>query len=139
MVIGVHFMSLELGGRITGLCQPMMAMYRPHNNQAQTVEQTRCLSGRSPDPARTRRLHPVSAPVPCRADRLQHAQSQQRGVMVIGVHFMSLELGGRITGLCQPLHRLIIVRAIHGHHWLAQSGNTAAQLQRHKVQAKRKR
>jgi len=31
LVIGVHFMSLELGGRAMGLCQPMMAMYRPHN------------------------------------------------------------------------------------------------------------
>lgn len=41
MVIGVHFMSLELGGRITGLCQPMMAMYRPHNNQAMEWVQTK--------------------------------------------------------------------------------------------------
>ncbi|WOZ75554.1 kdo(2)-lipid IV(A) palmitoleoyltransferase [Kosakonia sacchari] len=32
MVVGVHFMSLELGGRVMGLCQPMMATYRPHNN-----------------------------------------------------------------------------------------------------------
>lgn len=31
MVVGVHFMSLELGGRVMGLCQPMMATYRPHN------------------------------------------------------------------------------------------------------------
>lgn len=41
MVIGVHFMSLELGGRITGLCQPMMAMYRPHNNRAMEWAQTK--------------------------------------------------------------------------------------------------
>lgn len=41
MAIGVHFMSLELGGRITGLCQPMMAMYRPHNNQAMEWAQTK--------------------------------------------------------------------------------------------------
>ena len=41
MVIGVHFMSLELGGRITGLCQPMMAMYRKHNNQAMEWAQTK--------------------------------------------------------------------------------------------------
>lgn len=41
MVIGVHFMSLELGGRITGLCQPMMAMYRPHNNKALEWMQTK--------------------------------------------------------------------------------------------------
>lgn len=34
LVIGVHFMSLELGGRVMGLCQPMMATYRPHNNKA---------------------------------------------------------------------------------------------------------
>lgn len=33
MVVGVHFMSLELGGRAMGQCQPMMAMYRPHNNR----------------------------------------------------------------------------------------------------------
>lgn len=33
MVVGVHFMSLELGGRVMGLCQPMMATYRPHNNK----------------------------------------------------------------------------------------------------------
>src|SRR5690606_20929222 len=32
IVVGVHFMSLELGGRVMGLCQPMMATYRPHNN-----------------------------------------------------------------------------------------------------------
>ncbi|VFS44513.1 lipid A biosynthesis lauroyl (or palmitoleoyl) acyltransferase [Enterobacter cancerogenus] len=32
MVVGVHFMSLELGGRVMGLCQPMMATYRPHNS-----------------------------------------------------------------------------------------------------------
>ncbi|WMY95323.1 MAG: kdo(2)-lipid IV(A) palmitoleoyltransferase (plasmid) [Arsenophonus sp.] len=42
MVIGVHFMSLELGGRITGLCQPMMAMYRPHNNRVIEWIQTKC-------------------------------------------------------------------------------------------------
>lgn len=40
LVIGVHFMSLELGGRAMGLCQPMMAMYRPHNNKAMEVVQT---------------------------------------------------------------------------------------------------
>jgi KDO2-lipid IV(A) palmitoleoyltransferase len=28
MVVGVHFMSLELGGRTMGLCRPMMATYR---------------------------------------------------------------------------------------------------------------
>ncbi|STW39820.1 lipid A biosynthesis lauroyl acyltransferase [Klebsiella pneumoniae] len=28
MVVGVHFMSLELGGRAMGLCRPMMATYR---------------------------------------------------------------------------------------------------------------
>ncbi|QBY46031.1 kdo(2)-lipid IV(A) palmitoleoyltransferase (plasmid) [Arsenophonus nasoniae] len=41
MVIGIHFMSLELGGRITGLCQPMMAMYRPHNNKVMEWVQTK--------------------------------------------------------------------------------------------------
>jgi len=40
LVIGIHFMSLELGGRAMGLCQPMMAMYRPHNNKAMEVAQT---------------------------------------------------------------------------------------------------
>lgn len=40
LVIGVHFMSLELGGRAMGLCQPMMAMYRPHNNKAMEYVQT---------------------------------------------------------------------------------------------------
>ncbi|WP_261855434.1 kdo(2)-lipid IV(A) palmitoleoyltransferase [Pectobacterium carotovorum] len=40
MVIGIHFMSLELGGRAMGLCQPMMAMYRPHNNKAMEWVQT---------------------------------------------------------------------------------------------------
>lgn len=41
MVIGVHFMSLELGGRVMGLCQPMMATYRPHNNLLMEWVQTR--------------------------------------------------------------------------------------------------
>ncbi|GDX06204.1 kdo(2)-lipid IV(A) palmitoleoyltransferase [Buttiauxella sp. A111] len=41
MAIGVHFMSLELGGRVMGLCRPMMAMYRPHNNKAMEFVQTR--------------------------------------------------------------------------------------------------
>ncbi|MFP1741235.1 kdo(2)-lipid IV(A) palmitoleoyltransferase [Lonsdalea quercina] len=40
MVIGVHFMSLELGGRAMGLCRPMMAMYRPHNNKVMELVQT---------------------------------------------------------------------------------------------------
>lgn len=40
LIIGVHFMSLELGGRAMGLCQPMMAMYRPHNNKAMEFVQT---------------------------------------------------------------------------------------------------
>ena len=40
LVIGVQFMSLELGGRAMGLCQPMMAMYRPHNNKAMEFVQT---------------------------------------------------------------------------------------------------
>lgn len=40
MVIGIHFMSLELGGRAMGLCQPMMAMYRPHNNKVMELIQT---------------------------------------------------------------------------------------------------
>ncbi|MFJ5454150.1 kdo(2)-lipid IV(A) palmitoleoyltransferase [Pectobacterium jejuense] len=40
MVIGIHFMSLELGGRAMGLCRPMMAMYRPHNNKAMEMVQT---------------------------------------------------------------------------------------------------
>lgn len=41
MVIGVHFMSLELGGRVMGLCQPMMATYRPHNSPLMEWVQTR--------------------------------------------------------------------------------------------------
>ncbi|WP_192456678.1 kdo(2)-lipid IV(A) palmitoleoyltransferase [Musicola keenii] len=41
MVVGVHFMSLDLGGRVMGLCQPMMAMYRPHNNPLLEWVQTR--------------------------------------------------------------------------------------------------
>lgn len=41
MVVGVHFMSLELGGRVMGLCQPMMATYRPHNNMLMEWVQTR--------------------------------------------------------------------------------------------------
>ena len=36
-------------------------------------------------------------------DNLKRAQMQNRGVMVVGVHFMSLELGGRVMGLCQPM------------------------------------
>ncbi|MDX5628259.1 MULTISPECIES: kdo(2)-lipid IV(A) palmitoleoyltransferase [unclassified Brenneria] len=40
MAIGIHFMSLELGGRAMGLCQPMMAMYRPHNNKVMELVQT---------------------------------------------------------------------------------------------------
>lgn len=42
MIIGVHFMSLELGGRIMGLCQPMIATYRPHNSALMEWFQTRC-------------------------------------------------------------------------------------------------
>ena len=41
MVVGVHFMSLELGGRVMGLCQPMMATYRPHNSPVMEWVQTR--------------------------------------------------------------------------------------------------
>lgn len=41
MAVGVHFMSLELGGRVMGLCQPMMATYRPHNNPFMEWVQTR--------------------------------------------------------------------------------------------------
>lgn len=41
MVVGVHFMSLELGGRVMGLCRPMMATYRPHNNPVLEFVQTR--------------------------------------------------------------------------------------------------
>lgn len=41
MVVGVHFMSLELGGRIMGICQPMMATYRPHNNAMMEWVQTK--------------------------------------------------------------------------------------------------
>lgn len=41
MVIGVHFMSLELGGRVMGIHHPMMAMYRPHNNKVMELVQTR--------------------------------------------------------------------------------------------------
>ncbi|WP_034917405.1 MULTISPECIES: kdo(2)-lipid IV(A) palmitoleoyltransferase [Erwinia] len=41
LIIGVHFMSLELGGRAMGLCQPMMALYRPHNNKLMEWVQTK--------------------------------------------------------------------------------------------------
>lgn len=41
MAVGVHFMTLELGGRVMGLCQPMMAMYRPHNNHLLEWVQTK--------------------------------------------------------------------------------------------------
>lgn len=48
IIVGVHFMSLELGGRIMGLCFPVNAMYRPHNNKAMEYIQTkgRCRSGK---------------------------------------------------------------------------------------------
>lgn len=41
MVVGVHFMSLELGGRAMGLCRPMMATYRPHNDPLMEWVQTK--------------------------------------------------------------------------------------------------
>lgn len=41
MVVGVHFMSLELGGRAMGLCRPMMATYRPHNSAMMEWVQTK--------------------------------------------------------------------------------------------------
>ncbi|MRS16879.1 kdo(2)-lipid IV(A) palmitoleoyltransferase [Enterobacteriaceae bacterium RIT691] len=41
MVVGVHFMSLELGGRTMGLCRPMMATYRPHNSPLMEWVQTK--------------------------------------------------------------------------------------------------
>mgnify|MGYP000861549338 CR=1 FL=1 len=41
LMIGVHMMSLELGGRAMGICQPMMATYRPHNNKAMEWVQTK--------------------------------------------------------------------------------------------------
>lgn len=40
IIIGIHFMSLELGGRAMGLYQPMTAMYRPHNNKVMEFVQT---------------------------------------------------------------------------------------------------
>lgn len=40
ILIGIHFMSLELGGRAIGLCKPITAMYRPHNNKAIEFVQT---------------------------------------------------------------------------------------------------
>ncbi|MGP4123163.1 MAG: kdo(2)-lipid IV(A) palmitoleoyltransferase [Sodalis sp. (in: enterobacteria)] len=40
MLIGIHFMSLELGARVIGLCQPIMAIYRPHNNKVIELIQT---------------------------------------------------------------------------------------------------
>ncbi|HGN1705324.1 TPA: LpxL/LpxP family Kdo(2)-lipid IV(A) lauroyl/palmitoleoyl acyltransferase [Providencia rettgeri] len=48
IIVGVHFMSLELGGRIMGLCFPVNAMYRPHNNKAMEFIQTkgRCRGGK---------------------------------------------------------------------------------------------
>lgn len=42
LILGIHSMSLELGGRIMGLCFPVSAMYRPHNNKAMEYIQTRC-------------------------------------------------------------------------------------------------
>ena len=41
MAVGVHFISLELGGRTMGLCRPMMATYRPHNSPLMEWVQTR--------------------------------------------------------------------------------------------------
>jgi KDO2-lipid IV(A) palmitoleoyltransferase len=41
LMIGVHLMPLELGGRAMGLCQPMMATYRRHNNKAMEWVQTK--------------------------------------------------------------------------------------------------
>lgn len=41
LAIGIHFMSVELGGRAMGLCQPMMAIYRRHNNKAMEWAQTK--------------------------------------------------------------------------------------------------
>lgn len=41
MAVGVHFMSLELGGRVMGLCRPMMATYRPHNSPVMEWVQTK--------------------------------------------------------------------------------------------------
>lgn len=40
ILVGVHFMSLELCGRMMGLCQPILATYRPHNNRVMERVQT---------------------------------------------------------------------------------------------------
>lgn len=39
IVIGVHFMTLELHFRILGHCKPMIVMYRPHNNKVMELVQ----------------------------------------------------------------------------------------------------
>lgn len=44
LIIGIHSMSLELGGRVMGLCFPVNAMYRPHNNKVMEYIQTKCRS-----------------------------------------------------------------------------------------------
>ena len=44
LIIGIHSMSMELEGRVMGLCFPVNAMYRPHNNKAMEYIQTRCRS-----------------------------------------------------------------------------------------------
>ncbi|VFP83209.1 kdo(2)-lipid IV(A) palmitoleoyltransferase [Candidatus Erwinia haradaeae] len=41
LMIGLHFMSLELGGRAMGLCHPLIAIYRPHNNKLIEWAQTK--------------------------------------------------------------------------------------------------
>ncbi|GAA3896650.1 MULTISPECIES: LpxL/LpxP family Kdo(2)-lipid IV(A) lauroyl/palmitoleoyl acyltransferase [Gibbsiella] len=39
IVIGVHFMTLELHFRLLGHCRPMTVMYRPHNNAVLEIMQ----------------------------------------------------------------------------------------------------
>ncbi|PPZ39237.1 lipid A biosynthesis palmitoleoyl acyltransferase, partial [Escherichia coli] len=39
IVIGMHFMTLELHFRILGHCKPMIVMYRPHNNKVMELVQ----------------------------------------------------------------------------------------------------
>lgn len=41
MVVGVHFMSLELCGRVMGICHPMIVTYRPHNSPVMEWIQTK--------------------------------------------------------------------------------------------------
>ncbi len=110
LLVGIHFLTLELGARQFGMQEPGIGVYRPNDNPLidwlkmvvknfESVGMGLMETGMAwywPDRRIARWTEVIGM------EHIRDVQAQKRGILLVVIHFLTLELGARQFGMQEP-------------------------------------